>query len=298
MNVSKTVFQNAKRAVSTNQSVVRSIIILEYLARSSRAKDLAAISKDLSMNKSTVYRFLSTLADHGYVYQDPDTDRYRLGSKTAWLGSKFLESVDVRREARPFLEDLSSKSRETIHLGLLDREEIVYIEKLDGHGAIRMASRIGSRMPVHCTALGKALLATRPQSEWQEYVDQVGLEPRTENTITDPGTFYSELKRVRKRGVAFDNCENEDGIRCVAAPVLDHRGQAVAAVSVSGWTRTMTREKVNSLSLLVKNTALDISQRLGFQEQRLATSPNDDVVGKEGSLESVLEGQEYDAASD
>jgi IclR family acetate operon transcriptional repressor len=264
-----------------NQSVTRAVVILEYLAEAGEPRDLAVISSDLAMNKSTVYRFLFSLAEHGYVRQDTSTGQYSLGAKVIWLASKFLESVEIRRIARPTLERLSSITGETIHLGLLDGFEILYVDKVDGRGAVRMASRIGSRLPVHCTALGKVLYSALPESEWEAYVSGDRLTARTSETITEPEVFYDELRKVQEQGYAIDNCENENGIRCVAAPIRDHAGRSRVALSISGWTQTMTLEKVQSLVPLVTQAAIEISHRAGFQD--------DDSFAVEGGKEASIE---------
>ena len=251
--------------MTMNQSVVRALVILEYLAEADEPRDLAVISRDLAMNKSTVYRFLSTLAEFGYVHQDLNTSQYSLGARVIWLGYKFLENIDIRRIARPILEQLSSKTGETVHMGLLDGYEVFYIDKIDGRGAVRMASRIGSRLPVHSTALGKVLYSALSEAEWEAYAISDRLTTRTSETITEPEAFYAELRKVRQQGFATDNCENEDGIRCIAAPIHDHSGQSIVALSISGWTQTMTPKKVQSLIPLVKQAALEISHRAGFQ---------------------------------
>jgi IclR family transcriptional regulator, KDG regulon repressor len=253
-----------KRADPLNRSAYRTIVILEYLARADGPKDLAIISRDLGLNKSTLYRFLSTLTAEGYVLKEPAKGRYSLGPKVTWLGAKFLEKNPLIKIARPLLEDLSKESGETVHFALLDNHEVVYIDKVDGRQAVLMASRIGARMPVHCTALGKVLLSGKPESEWRHYVSAKGLPPRTPHTITDPEVFYRELRCVRQQSYAIDNLENEDGIRCIAAPVKNSEGQVVAALSISGWNLTMTPERVVSLAPSVCRVASKISEKLGY----------------------------------
>lgn len=247
-----------------NLSVKRAITILEYLAKAEEPKELAAISRDLVMNKSTVYRFLSTLAEAGYVRQESNTGRYTLGSRIAWLSAKFLEKMDIRQLARPILEDLARESGETIHLAILDRDEVVYIDKIDGKQALIMAARVGSRTPVHSTALGIAMLANLPESEWRRYVAEVGLKPRTRNTIVDPEAFFDRLRQVQKQNYAIDNAENQEGIRCVATPVRDHTRKTIAALSISGCTVTLALAKLESFVPLAQKAALAISERLGF----------------------------------
>jgi IclR family transcriptional regulator, KDG regulon repressor len=253
-----------KRADPLNRSAYRTILILEYLAKVEGPKDLAVISRELGLNKSTVYRFLSTLAEEGYVLQEPAKGRYSLGPKVTWLGAKFLEKNPLTKVARPYLEELVKETGETVHFALLDNDEVVYIDKVDGRQAVLMASRIGARMPIHCTALGKALLSGKPESEWQRYVAVKGLPARTPHTITDPEDFYRELGCVRERSYAVDNLENEDGIRCIAAQVKDSRGKVVAAISISGWILTMTPERVAQLVPTISNAASQISNTLGY----------------------------------
>lgn len=266
-----------KRSEPLNRSVDRAIQLLEYLAQVSEPMDLSAISKNLRMNKSTVYRFLTTLEEGGYIQQDPHTSRYSLGPKVTWLAAKFLEKYEVRNLARPILEELARQSGETVHLAILDNNEVTYVDKVDGYQSVWMASRIGYRMPVHSTALGKVLLSSLGEGEWRRYVLETGLPPRTSNTIVVPDEFVAELERVRSRGYAIDNIENEEGIRCIAAPIRDYLGRTSAALSISGWILTMTEVKVQSLIPLVRKAGLKISRQLGYSGQQ----------GEEACFESI-----------
>jgi len=271
-----------KRGEPLNRSAQRTITVLEYLAAADGPRDLAVISRELKMNKSTVYRFLTTLAENGYVTQQSPSGKYTLGSKVTWLASKFLEKNPLTKISRPYLEELSRTTGETVHLAVLDHNEVSYIDKVDGRQAVLMASRIGARMPVHSTALGKAILSGRPEQEWQRYVAEVGLFPRTANTFTDPDAFYQELHKVRREMYALDDVENEEGIRCVAAPIKDVAGNHVAAVSISGWTLTMTLERAISLAPILIETAAQISAQLGFHSQTqadTAAAPSTDGIG-------------------
>lgn len=248
-----------------NFSVAKAFAILEYLASIGGARDLGVISRAVGMHKSTAYRFLSTLNTLGYVYQDPETSRYSLGSKVVWLASTYLDSLDLRTLARPMLEKLVEESRETVHLAILDNLEVVYIDKVDGHQPVKMASRVGNRMPAHSTGLGKALLAHNDESQWPVYVNAKGLTSYTPNTITDANEFYSHLQGIKQRGYAIDNSENEDGIRCVAVPILDHTGKTIGALSISGWSLTMTPDRDDGMAQLALDTARLISERLGSE---------------------------------
>jgi IclR family acetate operon transcriptional repressor len=247
-----------------NTSVLRSFAILEYLANAEAPKELGVISRDLNMNKSTVYRFVNTLEKIGYVSKGVQAGSYSLGSKVVWLASKFLDNLDIHRLARPYLEALAQKTGETVHLAILDDYQVVYIDKIDGKQPVKMASRVGNRMPAHSTGLGKALLSSLDESKWEEYVENAGLQPFTSQTIVDPETFYQHMRLTKERGYAIDNCENEEGIRCVGVPIVDHTNKAVAALSITGWLLTLTPDRDGSLAETAKETAHSISKRLGF----------------------------------
>lgn len=250
-------------STSQNNSVIHAVLLLEYLATIEFPQNLTVISKALGMNKSTVYRLLSTLAEKHYVFQDENTRQYSLGVKTTWLAAKYFEKNELLKVAHPLLVTLSQQSGETIHLGILDGFEVTYVDKVNGKTAVLMVSRVGGRMPVHCTALGKALLAFQPENAWHEFVDRCGLPARTAHTITEPERFYEELRKIREQRFSIDNIENEDGIRCVAAPIFDASGNAVAAVSISSWIISMTTERVQILTTPLLETTDAISARLG-----------------------------------
>lgn len=171
------------------------------------------------------------------------------------------------------MRDLAEGTRETVHLVFLDRNEIVYLDKLEAannHSSLRMASRVGLRIPAHSSAVGKVLLSHLPEETLNDLLREKGLPKRTENTITDPGQLKSHLKMVRRKGYAIDDEENEKGIRCVAAPIQDEAGKVVAAISVSGPAFRITKKGIQeTLKKEVMETALKVSQRLGFREKKL-----------------------------
>jgi len=248
-----------------SQSARRTVHIVEYLAEAGPSR-LSSIASSLTLNKTTAFRFLSALVGMGWVHQDPSTRVYGLSPKVLEVGSMVLDRMEIRKEVRPHLERLAELTSETSHLGVLDGLEMVYIDKVEGRQAVSMASRVGARGACHSTALGKVLLAARTEEEWARYAEEVGLARRTDRTVVDSKRFREELKRVRRRGYAVDNVENEDGIRCVAAPVRDHTGAVVAAMSVSGWTVSMTPDRLPELIPVVTAQADRASAALGSRD--------------------------------
>jgi DNA-binding IclR family transcriptional regulator len=245
-----------------SQSARRTLQLVEHLAEAGPSS-LSSIASSLELNKTTAFRFVSALVEMGWVQQNATTRVYGLSPRVLELGSMVLDRMEIRHEVRPHLERLAELTSETAHLGVLDGLEMVYIDKVEGRQAVSMASRLGARGACHSTALGKVLLAARPEEEWARYVQDVGLTRRTDHTFVDAKLFREELERVRERGYAIDNVENEDGIRCVAAPIRDHSGEVVVAMSVSGWTVSVTPERLPELIPLVIGHAASASAALG-----------------------------------
>ncbi|MEW8958211.1 MAG: IclR family transcriptional regulator [Moorella sp. (in: firmicutes)] len=246
-------------------SIEKSLKILEALAAAGEGLGLSELSRRLSLNKSTVYRMLTTFKVHGYVDQEPVTGKYTLGFKILELSSSLLERLDVRAVAHPFLKELAEKSGEVAHMVIRDGTEAVYIDKVEGNRTIRMYSQIGRRVALHSTAVGKAILAFLPPEEVEEIIGEKGLPAFTPRTITSLTTLQAELAGVRERGYAVDDGENEEGIRCVGAPIFDHQGQVIAALSISGSVITVTLERLPILGLLVRRASGEISRRLGYK---------------------------------
>lgn len=246
------------------QSVDRALIILDLLQQSEKPLGPTEIGAAIGIHRSSAYRILTTLARKGYVQQDPRTDGYILGLKLVELGTTVLERLELRELARPELRKLMESTQEVAHLVVLQDGKAVYIEKIEHPGPIKMASRIGARNPLYCTAVGKAIMAYLPQNCVDDVIN-AGLKQHTRNTITDPDKLLAELEHVRRDGYACDLEENEPGIRCVAAPIFDHAGNVIAACSVSGLAMTMTESKINNCSKLVRKASQRISRALGYQ---------------------------------
>ena len=254
------------------QTIDRVSSILDMLAQSAQGISIRELSSAIGLPKGTTHRLLSSLSYFGYVRQDSKTRNYFLGLKFVELGQILLSQLDLRKEAEPFLRDLAERTNETIHLVILDRNEIVYIDKVEtdqNPSGLKMASRIGLRNPAHSSAVGKMILAHFSEDELRSFFKEKTLVRRTENTITDPIQLREHLKTVRKQGYAVDDEENEKGIRCVAAPVYNETGKTVAAISITAPAFRATKKIIQeTLKKEVTETAFKISERLGFRETK------------------------------
>ncbi|SHI94445.1 IclR family transcriptional regulator [Desulfofundulus thermosubterraneus] len=247
--------------INTIQSVERAIKILEYLCRGPAS--LSELSRELGLHKSTAFGLLQTLIKHNYVHQEIKTGRYRLGYRVLALGGAFLEHCDLREIASPYLQQLVNEHGETVHLVVMDDGQVVYVDKIDSPQSIRMVSRIGRRLPAHCTGVGKAILAYLPEEKVQAIVKKRGLPRFTANTITTWEELSAELARIREEGVSYDREEIEEGLRCVAAPLIGYGQYPVGAISVSGPASRMTEEKMSRIAGSLKKVAGEISQQMG-----------------------------------
>ncbi|MCS7173803.1 MAG: IclR family transcriptional regulator [Armatimonadetes bacterium] len=245
------------------QSVERAAAVLRVLGEAGRPLGVAEISARIAVPRPTVYRLLQSLAREGLV--TPVGRGFTIGAGVLWLAARRLEQLELRTVGRPILKDLRDRTGETVHLAVLEGGQVVYVEKVESPGPIRMASMVGRIFPAHSTALGKAMLAYLPQEQLQEILRRHGLPARTANTITDPARLLEELALVRARGFSIDNVENEEGIRCVGAPIFDHTGAVAGAVSVSGSVATISLERARrELGPLVREAAERISRALGW----------------------------------
>jgi DNA-binding IclR family transcriptional regulator len=221
------------------------------------------IARRLGLSPSTVYRALTTLADEGLVERDPDSDRYRLSVGVVALAGPLLANLDIRDVARPYLEHLALACRESVNLGVWNRVEAINIEQVPGPGVIKHLAPLGRRNPAHASATGKVLLAHAEPRDVHEVLDR-GLQRFTERTIVDPAVLREELARVRGEGYALNDEELLPELVAVAAPVFDHRGRVVAAVSISAPSFHVPVERVAFFAALVKDAAGEISRRMGY----------------------------------
>jgi DNA-binding IclR family transcriptional regulator len=241
------------------------IRILEVLGKE-QGLGVTGISQRLELPKSSVHDILSTLHHDGLVEKDGDRNHYSLGLKLFELGNMARANLELRRIATPFLRSLNDDLGETVHLTILDGWEVLYIECFESVKQLRTYSVIGVRAPLHCTAVGKAILAYFSDKQVNQMVKAMGLPHFTDNTITDRATLDRELVEIRKRGYAVDDAEHEEGVRCIGAPIHNHESQVMASISVSGPSQRMAPARDEEIGTLLISRTDEISRRLGYRE--------------------------------
>jgi IclR family acetate operon transcriptional repressor len=239
----------------SNRSVERVITMLNLMQESVEGLSLAEISSTIELAKPTTFRYLWTLEAAEWVERDAD-GLYRLGVGFAGMQSRTLTHLQER--ARPWLERLREETGETANLGVLSGKTVVYVETAPSHRDVRMSRDQGSRDPVYCTALGKAILAQQQESRVREIFETVDLEARTTNTITSVEDYLDDLTKVRRRGYAIDDRENDIDGRCVAVPI--HGANISAALSISGPASRFSMEHLDRAAALLINAANNLGR--------------------------------------
>lgn len=244
------------------QSIDRALDIIEKLVKGEKSMGVTEISDSLGLHKSTVYRLLATLVYRGYVEQD-ENGAYKVGLKLFEIGGNVLNKMDLRKRIKPYLINLQEETRETVHLGILDKGEVIYIDKEETTETIRMYSEIGGRVKAYCTSLGKVLLAYNNIDINRLYPGDC-LQRYTENTIADKKLLIEHLLSVKKQGYAIDDQEQELGIRCIGGPIFNFNGDIIAAFSIAGPTTRITKERVLSLAKIIMKYSKIISSSFGY----------------------------------
>ncbi|WP_422477816.1 IclR family transcriptional regulator [Pleomorphochaeta sp. DL1XJH-081] len=251
-----------KKAGSHLSSVERTLGILECLSGHHKI-NLERLAEETGLPKPTLHRFLSTLVNLGYVFRD-ENDQYSLTLRMFSVGSKGLSHMDLAQDARPVAENLGKTLGETVHMGVLDDDMAMYILKIESQYTIRMYSRVGKRIPLYCTAIGKILLADKSEDDAKKIIDIMELVPFTRTTIVGKQQLQQELKQIRERGFSEDLQEHEEGIRCIAAPVRDYSKRVIAGLSVSWPTFRFDEAKREYYIESVKKSADVISALMGY----------------------------------
>lgn len=248
------------------QSVSRALAILELFDETNRELSIKEISLKLNLNKSTVHSLLSTLKEQGYISQNNETNEYSLGWKLYERGYLIVSQMDIRNVARAHLEKLNNETNQTVHLVTLLGKEAIYIDKITGNSSLVIYSRVGKRVPLHSSGVGKVLAAFLNEAQLNSVMDGYVFEKRTENTLVSHEKFLEEIKAVKKNGYAIDYEENEPGIICIAMPVYDYSGEVIAAVSIS-TPKSFYNNEVEKLNYTcLKKCVEELSLDLGYQK--------------------------------
>jgi IclR family pca regulon transcriptional regulator len=255
---------------STSQSLERGLAILSTFGSDRPLIGVSELSRELELSRSTAHRYIATLAQLGYLQQDPGSKRYRLGPKVLDLGFAAVNSMDVREIAAPRLQRLSDETGHTVNLAILDGTDVVYIERCrtaqPGQREIDLNLHVGARLPAYCTAMGKAILAFVPEERREEIIVRIDFVQRGPNTLTDADAFRDELERIRLAGIAVNDEELAYGLRSIAAPIHSHSGEVLAALNLAVH-RTMASmdELIERFGPVVKQAAHDISLGMGHR---------------------------------
>ena len=236
----------------------RLFLVLETLAETGPVP-LADLCRHLDLNKSTVHRLLSSLIYMGYVKQDSETGKYALSFKLLTLSNKLMSHMDILETVRPFLKKLSEETGETVHFVQLDGLDAVYIYKEESYqNSIRMVSKVGSRIPLYCSGVGKAMAADMKETQIREIWDNSPIRKLTPHTIIHYTQFLDKIKEVQQKGYALDDEENELGVRCIAVSIPDFKGRPKYAFSISAPVARMSDKRIEELSKIVLHIKKEI----------------------------------------
>lgn len=251
-------------APGSAKGLVKGIALVDIVAASVKPLRQVDLVEASGLPRPTAVRLLESLVELD-VLRIESRGLYELGPRVAAWGQAFLDGLDLTRQAFDIIENLVDQSNETAYLGILDRRSVLYISAVTSPQPVRPAARVGARNPLYCTGIGKAILAFRTPAERAELLGDGELKSRTANTITDRAALSAELDAVAARGFAIDEIENEEGVRCVAAPVRDHLGNVIAAISVSAPAYRFSHEHVVALAPAVMAATAELSARLGHR---------------------------------
>jgi len=247
------------------QVLDRTLRILDLLAQSDSDLGPSELGEKLALHRSTTHRLLKVLERHQLIRKSQVEGKYGLGIKLFELGSRVVSQFDLPTRSQPFLRRLVDVAGETAHVCVLNDAEMVSVANVEGPWTLRTPSTVGRRTPLYCTSVGKVLLAFLPEAEQGHLLDRVKLVRRTRRTITSRTALEAELQLVRRRGFGMDNEEIEEGLRCIGAPVFNHRGEIAAAISVAGPVFRVTKQRVPEIVRAVKAAGRDLSSELGYR---------------------------------
>ncbi len=244
----------------TLKVVDRALMVLEHiLEHSHREVTVTGLSKDLHINKTVIYRILQTLSNRGYLVKNERYHNYSPGFKLIELGSRTQEKIELHSIVRPYLEELSQQTGETVNLGVLTGNQVAYLDKIESSNFLRTDLRIGTRVPVYCSGLGKAILSHLND---HSILDNIKFEQYTSKTITDKQNLLSELKKIREQGYCLDDEEYIPGVRCIAVPILSGDKKVKGALSVAGPSFRLSNERLDQLIHDLKLVVSQLNKKL------------------------------------
>lgn len=248
-------------------SLVRGLAILSSFSEDEPLQGVTDLATKLDLNKSTVHRYVHTLKTLGYLDQDEDSKKYRLGIRVVDLGVTALGGLELRQIAFPYLEELATEFGHTVNMSILDETEIIYIERVRTKRIVDLDLHVGSRLPAYCTSMGKVLLAHLSPEVLAARLEQIELTPRGPNTITDEAALVAELQQVRRQGFATNNEELAYGLRSVAAPIWSRRGDVEAAINMAVHAAMISLDEIeNTLAPRLVAASNEISRKLGYRQ--------------------------------
>src|ERR1700709_312018 len=248
------------------QSLGRAFAILEEVARHREGIGLADLSKLVGLHNSTTFHLAKTMVSLGYMRQERDSKRYRVGRPLFALAASALDEIEMVNLATPILEDLSRESGESGHFAVRMGDSVVVIARTSGAGAFQLTDRVGVVRPAHCTALGKIILASLRPDQLKRFLERVDLKPSTKKSITDPSALLREITEIRRDAIAFDDGEFNAEVRCVAVPVYNFTGEVIGALGISGPIWRMTDQVLQSRAKLVQTAAKRLSAEFGARD--------------------------------
>ncbi len=250
----------------TIQSVSHALDILESFTKTEDELGVTELSKRLGLHKNNVFRLLATLEHRGYIEQNKATESYRLGPKTLQIGAIFIEQRECRRQARPVLENLTAGSGETAVVAVLRANKVIYMDSVETNKTVRAVSRIGAMLPAHCTAVGKAQLASLSPAEIERLYPEADLPPLTDKSIRTRDALLAEIRKVAETGYALENEECDLEVRSIAVPVRDFSRNVIAAVGIVAPAGRLTDERLakDGIVAQIQEAGRAISVKLGY----------------------------------
>jgi DNA-binding IclR family transcriptional regulator len=245
------------------QSLGRAFAILEEVARHREGIGLADLSKRVGLHNSTTFHLAKTMVSLGYIRQEKDSKRYRVGRPLFALAASSLDEIEMVNVATPILEDLSRETGESSHFAVRMGDTVVVIARTSGPGAFQLTDRVGVVRPAHCTALGKVILASLRPDQLKRFLERVELKPSTEKSITEIPVLLREIEDIRRSGIAFDDGEFNLEVRCVAVPVKDFTGQIIGALGISGPVWRLSIQALQGRAKIVQAAADRLSTEFG-----------------------------------